>query len=99
VESSPDTPGDPSRRSVPRAGPGAAATELDLLNINEIATALRVSRMTVYRLIREGRLPAFRVGKSFRVHRRDLASYLDTARQAPPYGESSGEPGGPAPDQ
>jgi hypothetical protein len=55
--------------------------------------------MTVYRLIREGRLPAFRVGKSFRVHRRDLASYLDTARQAPPYGESSGEPGGPAPDQ
>jgi DNA invertase Pin-like site-specific DNA recombinase len=59
VKSSPDTPGDSSRRSGPRAGPRAAATELDLLNINEIATALRVSRMTVYRLIREARLPRF----------------------------------------
>ena len=74
-------------------------TELDLLNINEIAAALRVSRMTVYRFVRDGRLPAFRVGNSLRVHRRDLAAYLDAAHQTPPYGESAREPGESAPDR
>jgi excisionase family DNA binding protein len=90
VESPPPTPGEPSQ---PRAGGDA----LDLLNINEIAAALRVSRMTVYRLIRDGRLPAFRVGKSLRVHRRDLAAYLDAAHRAPPYNRSAVAPESPAP--
>ena len=48
-----------------------------LLTVREVAEAMRVSTMTVYRLIRAGSLPAIRVGKHFRIRRRDLTGYLD----------------------
>ncbi|HWS45722.1 MAG TPA: helix-turn-helix domain-containing protein, partial [Acidimicrobiia bacterium] len=47
-----------------------------LLTVREVADAMRVSTMTVYRLIRAGSLPAIRVGKHFRIRVRDLDQYL-----------------------
>ena len=47
-----------------------------LLTVREVADAMRVSTMTVYRLIRSGALPAIRVGKHFRIRRTDLDHYL-----------------------
>ncbi|MGO1315924.1 MAG: helix-turn-helix domain-containing protein [Cellulomonadaceae bacterium] len=46
------------------------------LTVAEVADAMRVSRMTVYRLVHSGELPAIRVGKSFRVPEQALAAYL-----------------------
>jgi excisionase family DNA binding protein len=48
-----------------------------LLTVREVAEAMRVSTMTVYRLIKAEELPAIRVGKHFRIRRRDLTGYLD----------------------
>lgn len=48
-----------------------------LLTAAEVADQLRVSTMTVYRLIRRGELPAVRVGRNYRVRARDLDAYLD----------------------
>jgi excisionase family DNA binding protein len=56
-----------------RAGEG---TTLRLLTVAEVADALRVSSMTIYRLIKTGDLPAVRVGKSFRIRETDLKDYL-----------------------
>jgi excisionase family DNA binding protein len=50
----------------------------ELLTVREVADAIRVSTMTVYRLIRSEALPAIRVGKHFRIRARDLESYLET---------------------
>jgi excisionase family DNA binding protein len=50
----------------------------ELLTVREIADAMRVSTMTVYRLIRAGALPAIRVGKHFRIRARDLDQYLES---------------------
>lgn len=47
-----------------------------LLTVGEVAAALRVSTMTVYRLINAGELPAARIGRSFRVRAEDLDRYL-----------------------
>jgi excisionase family DNA binding protein len=47
-----------------------------LLTVGEVAAALRVSTMTVYRLINAGELPAARIGRSFRVRTEDLDRYL-----------------------
>jgi excisionase family DNA binding protein len=47
-----------------------------LLTVAEVAGVLRVSNMTVYRLIKAGELPAIRVGKSFRIHQRELTAFL-----------------------
>ncbi|MGH9297223.1 MAG: helix-turn-helix domain-containing protein [Acidimicrobiales bacterium] len=44
--------------------------------VAEVARALRVSNMTVYRLISSGQLPAVRVGKSYRLREEDVNRYL-----------------------
>lgn len=46
------------------------------MTVGEVAAALRVSSMTVYRLINAGELPAVRIGRSFRVRTEDLERYL-----------------------
>lgn len=46
------------------------------LTVSEVAQALRVSNMTVYRLINAGELPALRVGRSFRLREEDVDKYL-----------------------
>jgi excisionase family DNA binding protein len=51
--------------------------EQRLLTVREVADAMRVSTMTVYRLIRSGSLSAIRVGKHFRIRTRDLEGYLE----------------------
>ncbi|MCZ7536359.1 MAG: helix-turn-helix domain-containing protein [Acidimicrobiia bacterium] len=53
------------------------AAEHRLLTVREVADAIRVSTMTVYRLIKGGDLQAIRVGKHFRIRETDLGSYLD----------------------
>lgn len=49
----------------------------DLLTVAEVAEELRVSTMTVYRLIQRDELPALRIGRSYRIERQDLEAYLD----------------------
>lgn len=50
-----------------------------LLTISEVAEAMRVSKMTVYRLVHAGDLPAIRVGRSYRIPAKALETYLDSA--------------------
>jgi excisionase family DNA binding protein len=47
-----------------------------LMTVAEVGAVLRVSNMTVYRLIKAGELPAIRVGKSFRIEQHDLTAFL-----------------------
>ena len=47
-----------------------------LLTVGEVATLMRVSNMTVYRLIKAGQLAAIRVGKNYRLRRTDVDRYL-----------------------
>ncbi len=55
-----------------------AGHQLDepLLTVGEVAQTMRVSNMTVYRLIKSGQLAAIRVGKNYRIRRRDVERYL-----------------------
>jgi excisionase family DNA binding protein len=47
-----------------------------LLTVTEVAGTMRVSNMTVYRLIKSGQLPAIRVGKNYRIRESDVNRYL-----------------------
>jgi excisionase family DNA binding protein len=47
-----------------------------LLTVSEVAAAMRVSNMTVYRLIKNGELAAVRVGKNYRIRETDVERYL-----------------------
>lgn len=46
------------------------------MTVAEVASILRVSTMTVYRLIQSGDLPALRVGKSYRLRADDVDAFL-----------------------
>ncbi|MTV25547.1 helix-turn-helix domain-containing protein [Nitriliruptoraceae bacterium ZYF776] len=47
-----------------------------LLTVAEVAVMLRVSTMTVYRLLGSGELPGLRVGRSYRIRATELDAYL-----------------------
>ena len=47
-----------------------------LLTVAEVAEMMRVSNMTVYRLIKAGQLAAIRVGKNYRIRESDVEAYL-----------------------
>jgi excisionase family DNA binding protein len=49
------------------------------LTVAEVAAIMRVSKMTVYRLVHSGDLPAVRVGRSFRVREDAVHDYLQNA--------------------
>lgn len=46
------------------------------VTVAEVASLLRVSNMTVYRLVQAGSLPAVRVGRSYRIREDDVDRYL-----------------------
>ncbi|HVE76595.1 MAG TPA: helix-turn-helix domain-containing protein [Actinomycetota bacterium] len=52
-------------------------TKSEFLTVSEVARLMRVSNMTVYRLIRSGSLRAVQVGNRYRVRESDVHQYLD----------------------
>ncbi len=58
------------------SGPSGDISEVRFLTVAEVASVMRVSKMTVYRLVHSGDLPAVRVGRSFRVPEDAVNEYL-----------------------
>ncbi|MDT0275221.1 helix-turn-helix domain-containing protein [Blastococcus sp. DSM 46792] len=58
----------------------AQRTAVSFLTVTEVAAIMRVSKMTVYRLVHGGELSAVRVGRSFRVPEPAVREYLAGAR-------------------
>jgi excisionase family DNA binding protein len=56
-------------------------SEVKFLTVAEVAELMRVSKMTVYRLVHSGELTAVRVGRSFRVPEHAVHTYLREAFQ------------------
>ena len=54
-------------------------SDVRFLTVAEVASMMRVSKMTVYRLVHNGDLPAVRVGRSFRVPQAAVDEYLRQA--------------------
>jgi excisionase family DNA binding protein len=72
------TPG-PTHISSSRTSAGEQLSEVRFLTVAEVATVMRVSKMTVYRIVHAGELPAVRVGRSFRVPEKAVHDYLRAA--------------------
>jgi excisionase family DNA binding protein len=62
-----------------RSSEPTAISSVQFLTVAEVAKMMRVSKMTVYRLVHSGDLPAVRVGKSFRVPEQAVHTYLENA--------------------
>jgi excisionase family DNA binding protein len=76
-------PTSPAARQPMTAGPvlqRPAPRTVSFLTVSEVAAIMRVSKMTVYRLVHAGELAAVRVGRSFRVPEPAVRDYLAGAR-------------------
>ena len=59
--------------------PDPALADVKFLTVAEVAAVMRVSKMTVYRMVHAAELPAVRVGRSFRVPEKAVHDYLRDA--------------------
>ncbi|MBI3332664.1 MAG: helix-turn-helix domain-containing protein [Candidatus Omnitrophica bacterium] len=54
----------------------------ELLTIDQVAEFLHLHVMTVYRLVKDGKLPGFKVGGRWRFHQEALDSWMADRAQA-----------------
>ena len=52
---------------------------IDVLNLEETAEYLRVSNQTVYNMIKDGRIKAYKIGREWRFLRADILSYMNSS--------------------
>jgi excisionase family DNA binding protein len=55
----------------------------EFIRIPEMAAELKISRGRAYALVTDGTIPAVKIGRSLRVSRRELRSFLETHRYVP----------------
>jgi excisionase family DNA binding protein len=70
------------RPGATRSGPsdrGDSVAGVKFLTVAEVAAMMRVSKMTVYRMVHSRELAAVRVGRSFRVPEKAVHDYLQNA--------------------
>lgn len=53
--------------------------KVDVLNLEETAEFLRVSNQTVYNMIRDGRIKAYKAGREWRILHSDILAYMNSS--------------------
>ena len=57
--------------------PKKAKSKQEFYLVGELADALRVSHMTIYRYIKAGKIKAHKIGKEFRISKKEFQSFLN----------------------
>jgi excisionase family DNA binding protein len=52
----------------------------DILTIEELSVYLKISKSTLYKLLREGRIPSHKVGRHWRFRKETIDRWLDEKR-------------------
>jgi excisionase family DNA binding protein len=64
----------------------------EVLTVQQVAEYLNCSYITVWRLLRSGQIPAFRVGSEWRLRRTDFDRWLEGQRVVPTVTAASSKP-------
>lgn len=59
---------------------GAVARAGPVMTVDQVAEYLQLNRLTVYRYVREGKIPAARFGKLYRILKADVDRFLETQK-------------------
>jgi len=54
----------------------------DVFNIDELADYLKIPKSTLYKLVREGKIPAQKVGRHWRFHKEAIIRWLDNRQES-----------------
>lgn len=55
--------------------------ESEIMTVNEVAAYLKISEVTTYKLVQEGKIPAFKIGRHWRVKRLDLGEFIEKLKR------------------
>ncbi|KUO73532.1 MAG: DNA-binding protein [Clostridia bacterium BRH_c25] len=55
--------------------------EKEILTISQVAAYLQLSEMTTYKLVQDGKIPAFKIGRSWRVKKNDLDILIERLKK------------------
>lgn len=50
------------------------------LSIEQVAKRLQMSKMTIYRYIKAGKIEAYKIGKEYRIKESDLGKFLEESK-------------------
>ena len=55
----------------------------DILTIEELAVYLKIPKSTLYKLVREGKIPAQKIGRHWRFRKAAIDNWLEKTRSEP----------------
>ncbi|MGM0845696.1 MAG: helix-turn-helix domain-containing protein [Bacillota bacterium] len=55
--------------------------EKEIMTVAQVAEYLQLSEMTTYKLVQEGKIPGFKIGRHWRVKREDLAEFIEQLKK------------------
>lgn len=67
----------------------SAPKEKEFLSLEEVADLMGVNYQLIYKLVRSGEIPAARLGRIYRILRRDLDQYLEKSKSSSTGGSCS----------
>jgi len=53
----------------------------EVMTISQVAEYLKISEITTYKLVQEGKIPAFKVGRHWRVMKEDLRDFIEKQKR------------------
>jgi excisionase family DNA binding protein len=53
----------------------------EIMTVSQVADYFQISEMTTYKLVQEGTIPGFKIGRHWRVQRDDLDQYIDRLKK------------------
>lgn len=51
--------------------------DLEIMTVSQVAKYLQISEMTTYKLVQNGSMPGFKIGRHWRVKKADLEVYIE----------------------
>ena len=54
----------------------------EIMTITEVAEYLKISEVTTYKLVQEGKMPAFKIGRHWRIKKSDLTEFIETLKRS-----------------
>jgi len=55
--------------------------EDEIMTVSEVANYLKISEVTTYKFVQEGKIPGFKVGRHWRVKRSDLNEFIEKQKR------------------
>lgn len=53
----------------------------EIMTVSQVAEFLQLSEMTTYKFVQEGKIPAFKIGRHWRIKRDDLDDLIERLKK------------------